>query len=194
MRDLAEIREEIDGIDAQIAALFEKRLGLVSQVAEYKIANGKPVLDRERELSKLKRLEGMAATPFSRKSLRELFEQIMAVCRKRQYQLLAEAGQTVAGEFQPVEGLKLDGVRVVYQGVEGAYSQMAMQEFFGEACDAFHVETWRDAMEAIAEGMADYAVLPIENSSAGIVNDNYDLLQEFDNYIVGEGRLRGSAH
>lgn len=41
-------------------------------------------------------------------------------------------------------------------------------------------------MEAIAEGMADYAVLPIENSSAGIVNDNYDLLQEFDNYIVGE--------
>ncbi len=190
MRDLAEIREEIDGIDAQIAALFEKRLGLVSQVAEYKIANGKPVLDRERELSKLKRLEGMAATPFSRKSLRELFEQIMAVCRKRQYQLLAEAGQTVAGEFQPVEGLKLDGVRVVYQGVEGAYSQMAMQEFFGEACDAFHVETWRDAMEAIRQGKADYAVLPIENSSAGIVSENYDLLEEYDNCIVGEQTIQ----
>ena len=45
-------------------------------------------------------------------------------------------------------------------------------------------------MEAIAEGMADYAVLPIENSTAGIVNDNYDLLQEFDNYIVGEQIIR----
>lgn len=50
----------------------------------------------------------------------------------------------------------------------------------------FHVDTFRDAMSAIDEGSADYAVLPIENSTAGIVSEIYDLLAEYENYIVGE--------
>ena len=74
----------------------------------------------------------------------------------------------------------------MYQGVEGAYSHAAMRAYFGGDVNCFHVRTFRDAMEAIAEGSADYAVLPIENSSAGIVADNYDLLVNFENYIVGE--------
>ena len=74
---------------------------------------------------------------------------------------------------------------IVYQGEEGAYSQMAMQQFFHDTTNSYHVQTWRDAMEAIAKGEADYAVLPIENSSAGIVSENYDLLVEYDNCIVG---------
>ena len=52
--------------------------------------------------------------------------------------------------------------------------------------NCFHVRTFRDAMTAIEEGAADYAVLPIENSSAGPVNEMYDLLDEFENYIVAE--------
>jgi chorismate mutase/prephenate dehydratase len=109
----------------------------------------------------------------------------MAMSRKLQYQLME---QQAIGRlpFVMVDRLEKENARVVYQGVEGAYSQQAMFEYFGEHVKHFHVERWRDAMEAIAEGMADYAVLPIENSTAGIVNDNYDLLQEFDNYIVGE--------
>ena len=65
-----------------------------------------------------------------------------------------------------------------------------MQQYFGDKITSFHVEHWRDAMEAIAEGAADYAVLPIENSTAGSVNDMYDLLVEFENYIVGEQIIR----
>ncbi|MCI8894661.1 MAG: prephenate dehydratase [Lachnospiraceae bacterium] len=190
MRDLSEIRDEIDGIDREIVELFEERLRLVTQVAEYKIANSRQVLDRGRELSKLTALEELAGTDFSRKSIRELFEQIMSISRKRQYQLLAAAGQTAAAEFQPVEEILRTDVRVVYQGVEGAYSQMAMEAFFGDSCDSFHVESWRDAMEAIKQGDADYAVLPIENSSAGIVSENYDLLEEYDNCIVGEQTIQ----
>ena len=56
--------------------------------------------------------------------------------------------------------------------------------------NSFHVETFRDAMNAIDEGSADFAVLPIENSTAGIVNEMYDLLVEFENYIVGEQFLK----
>lgn len=61
-----------------------------------------------------------------------------------------------------------------------------MYQYFGKEVNNFHVATFREAMEAIEEGAADYAVLPIENSSAGIVSENYDMLVEFENYIVGE--------
>ena len=89
-------------------------------------------------------------------------------------------------DFTPVEAFDFKNARVVFQGVEGAYSQQALQEFFGADTQSYHVETWRDAMEAIAGGEADYAVLPIENSSAGIVSENFDLLVEYDNCIIGE--------
>ena len=61
-----------------------------------------------------------------------------------------------------------------------------MLKYFGKNVKNFHVPSFRDAMEAIEEGSADYAVLPIENSSAGPVTQVYDLLVEFENYIVGE--------
>ena len=75
---------------------------------------------------------------------------------------------------------------MVFQGTDGAYSQAAMHKFFSKDVNSFHVQTFRDAMEAIEEGSADFAVLPIENSSAGMVSEMYDLLEEFENYIVGE--------
>lgn len=89
-------------------------------------------------------------------------------------------------DFRPLDDLDFQDAKVVFQGVEGAYSQQALQEFFGSDIESYHVDTWRDAMEAIAQGEADYAVLPIENSSAGIVSENFDLLVEYDNYIIGE--------
>jgi chorismate mutase/prephenate dehydratase len=114
----------------------------------------------------------------------------MAMSRKKQYKLLTEHGMVPAQEFTQVDHLPCSHARIVFQGLEGAYSQLAMETFFGEDCDSFHVESWRDAMEAIRDGSADYAVLPIENSSAGIVSENYDLLVEYDNYIVGEQIIR----
>ena len=59
-------------------------------------------------------------------------------------------------------------------------------QYFGNQIAGMHVDTFRDAMSAIDEGSADFAVLPIENSTAGIVSEIYDLLVEFENYIVGE--------
>ena len=186
MRDLLEIRDEIDELDSQIVALYEKRMQLTSDVAEYKINTGKQVFDKAREDSKLATLEGKASCAFTKHGIRELFEQIMAMSRKKQYQLLTEHGIVYSPEFEKVDALDYSNARIVFQGLEGAYSQEAMEMFFGENCDNFHVETWKDAMEAIRMEKADYAVLPIENSSAGIVSENYDLLVEYDNYIVGE--------
>lgn len=186
MRDLLELREEIDLVDAQITDLFERRMKISEEVAHFKIENGRKVFDKEREQSKLETLSAMAHNDFNRHGVQELFSQIMAMSRKLQYQLLEENGVTGRLPFIEVEDIDRENIRVVYQGVEGAYSHAAMREYFGNDVNCFHVRKFRDAMEAIAEGSADYAVLPIENSSAGIVADNYDLLVNFENYIVGE--------
>lgn len=186
MEDLLKLRDEIDVIDNEIVALYEKRMKIAERVARFKIETGKKVFDREREVSKLEVLSKKASSEFTKVGIVELFEHIMAVSRKRQYQLLTANGLVETPELETVEELELPKARIVFQGVEGAYSQQAMNEYFGQECDSFHVETWKDAMEAIKEGDADFAVLPIENSTAGIVSENYDLLVEYDNYIVGE--------
>lgn len=186
MEDLQELRKQIDQIDQEMVRLFEARMDVCRQVAEYKIANGKKVLDRSRELEKLDTLGGMAHNDFNRHGIRELFQQIMAMSRKLQYQLLEKEGVSGSLPFTRIDHIDRKHCRVVYQGVEGAYQHQAALEYFGKDVNVFHMDTWRECMEAIKEGMADYAVLPIENSSAGEVNDIYDLLEEYENYIVGE--------
>lgn len=187
--DLLKLREQIDEIDKQIVDLYEKRMDISRQVAEFKIKNGKKVFDKAREEEKLRKVKSLTHNEFNSQGIEELFEQIMSMSRKLQYRLLAQHGSM--GNL-PFIGMKqLDAkARVVFQGAEGAYSQAAMVQYFGEKVNSFHVDTFRDAMAAIDEGSADFAVLPIENSTAGIVSEIYDLLVEFENYIVGEQIIR----
>lgn len=184
--DLLELREQIDAIDRQIVSLYEQRMDICSQVAEYKIETGKKVFDRQREMEKLASVKALTHNAFNSHGVEELFEQIMSMSRKLQYQLLAQHGSMGKLPFIGVDELDKSRARVVFQGAEGAYSQAAMTQYFGEQIQSFHVDTFRDAMSAIDEGSADFAVLPIENSTAGIVSEIYDLLVEFENYIVGE--------
>lgn len=185
-KDLSELRSRIDEIDARIVALYEERMEVCGDVAEYKIRNGKKVFDRSREEEKIAKVKEMTHNDFNRHGVQELFEQIMSMSRKLQYQKLAKEGSTGRLPFIEVDRLDTEHARIVFQGAEGSYSQAAMQNFFGEKARSSHVDTFRDAMGAIEEGSADYAVLPIENSTAGIVSEIYDLLVEFENYIVGE--------
>ncbi len=197
--DLLILRDRIDAIDRQIVELYEQRVDVCREVAEYKIETGKKVFDKVRENEKLEKVRSLTGTEFNKHAVSELFEQIMSISRKMQYQLLAEHGsigklpfipvQDIVTGFQfPAECSRASDThpRVVFQGAEGAYSQAAMEQFFGKQIKSTHVDTFRDAMSAIEEGSADFAVLPIENSTAGIVSEIYDLLTEFENYIVGE--------
>lgn len=184
--DLGELREKIDEIDAEIVKLYEQRMEVCKNVAEYKISTGKKVFDSQREKEKLEKVKSMVHSDFNKHGVEELFEQLMSMSRKMQYRLLAENGSMGRLPFLDVDRLDTENARVVFQGSEGSYSQAAMQQFFGKDVNSFHVENFRDAMSAIEEGSADFAVLPIENSTAGIVSEIYDLLVEFENYIVGE--------
>ena len=186
MDKLLELRDQIDAIDEQIVDLYQKRMAICEQVADIKIDSGRKIFDKQREKEKLTAVASKVSGSFLKKGVTELFEQLMSMSRKLQYQLLTKRGALGKLPFIGVEQLDVGNSRIVFQGTEGAYSQAAMEKYFGNDINSFHVQTFRDAMEAIEEGSADFAVLPIENSSAGAVNEVYDLLMEFENYIVGE--------
>lgn len=76
--------------------------------------------------------------------------------------------------------------RVVYQGEPGAYSEIACRDFFGEDVDAHGLYQFEDTFKALAKGEADYAVLPIENSSTGAIRQVYDQLEQYEFFFVGE--------
>ena len=114
MIDLQECRNEIDKIDSDIIRLFEQRMKECEDVAEYKIRTGKKVLDPERERQKLEVLRGKAHGEFNQLGAQELFQQIMAISRKRQYQLLTEHGIYGERNFTTVKHVPLENAFVVF--------------------------------------------------------------------------------
>lgn len=184
--DLLECRKQLDEIDSKLVELFEKRMQICSDVADFKIATGKEVYDGVREQQKLDSVSALAHGEYNQTAIREVFLQMMTISRRYQYSKLAEHGKTVKIDAEYVPELKLQDVKVAYQGVAGAYAHAATLQFFGENADAFHCESFDSVMKAVSEGQADYGVLPIENSSAGAVIDNFDLLVKYQNYIVAE--------
>ena len=183
--DLKECREKIDEIDARIVSLYEERMKVSEEVALYKLSNGMNVLDKSREKAKRDAVKALTHDEFNSKGIEELYNHIMSISRKKQYDIMEEKGMGSRPSFIPKDELDTDNARIVYQGTEGAYSEEAAIRYFGEKSLRIHVDTFKDAMSLIDEGLADFAVLPIENSSAGIVSENYDLLTQFENYIVG---------
>lgn len=185
--DLLVSRDKIDEIDKQIVELYEARMRICEDVAQFKIETGKAVFDKEREAQKIEKVRSLATGDFNKCAVEELFQQIMSISRKMQYQLLEANGTaTEKVPYEPIAKLAKEKAKVVFQGAEGAYSYAAMNAYFGKDIDSFHVDAFRDAMEALKNGEADFAVLPLENSTAGIIGENYDLLTEYDNVIVGE--------
>ncbi len=184
--DLLECRDKLDEIDEKIVELFEERMAVCGEAAETKIASGKAVYDAEREKQKLDAVSAKANSAFNQIAVRELFSQMMTISRKYQYSILAQHGLGMKLGFERLDKLPMDGIRVVHQGVEGAYSHAAALQYFGENANIYHVAQFEDAMKEVQLGNADYAVMPIENSSAGAVVDMYDLLTRYDNYIVAE--------
>lgn len=153
---LQQARVEIDAIDAQMAALFEQRMQAVTKVARYKAETGKPVFDAVREAAVIEkntaRLQDEALRPY----FRAFLEEAMAVSRAYQRQIL---GRDVAA----------------YQGVEGAWSHIALRRLFPFAKPRAYA-TWAQVIEAVERGDAQSGVLPFENSNAGDVSTVLDLL------------------
>lgn len=182
--DLADIRSQLDTIDREVVRLYQKRMALCKAVAESKIQSGKAVFDPQREEQKLTSVRNMVSDNFDKIAIEDLYRQLMTISRRLQYGILQEHGKSPETGFQSVKSVDVHCKNVVYQGVEGAYAHIAALKSFPDDCRFSHVRTFKDAMDAVIDGSADYAVLPIENSSQGSVSDNLDLLVRYPQLVI----------
>ena len=194
MSELEELRAQIDDIDAQMTALFEKRMAVTRRVGAYKKAHGISVLDRSREDAVLAGKEALLKNPYLKTDIKDFFSSIMAISRRQQRALLAEDDGVdrfaACRELVASARAAVESPRVLYQGVPGAYAEEAAALFFGETVQRRSAVTWRALFEALMQDRADYIVVPIENNSTGSINAVYDLLAEFGAYVVGEQLVR----
>lgn len=191
IQDLSVTRGRIDEVDRQIVKLFEQRMELALDVARYKEANGKPVYDRQREQEKLETLSSLAGSEENAMGIRELFSQIMAISRRHQYSVLGEKSGSFDSLLEEVDRLQFtDSTVAVYAGVPGAFAEEALSAYFGDVVQTKAAKDFAEAAGLVADGEADFAVLPLENSSAGFVNGIYDLLAGHGLTIVGEQKIR----
>lgn len=187
MKELTQIRQEIDDIDQQLVELFEKRMDCAGEVAEYKRGTGKAIYDPVREKSKIEALTKGQKDSFIAKAIEEMFLQLMSISRRYQYSILSQDDMYIEEQFEEVDALDIhDDTKVVYQGIPGAYQEQAMVKYFGEDVKNFSVPEFKDVVKTLDEGKADYGVLPIENTSAGTVSGIYDMILDYDICVVGE--------
>lgn len=191
MQDLSEIRKRIDAIDTQICDLFSQRMQCTHEVAEYKRANNKPVLDRGRERAKL--ADVASKVPESLRDYSQvLFNLIMEISRAQQSaennQDSPLAGQ-IARAVADTPALFPQSAFVACQGVEGAYSQHAADRLFKHATISYF-EEFEGVFRAVDQGFCKYGVLPVENSTAGTVNQVYDLMMRHKFSIVRSVRIK----
>ena len=178
--ELTEIRKEIDRLDGQILDLLCRRLDCSAEVAEYKAAHHLPVLDENREKQILntvhERCNAYRDGYGNAASL--IFAAMMDSSRALQHRKLG-AGKDFLAQLAGAERhlLPAEKAGIVCQGVPGAYSDEAASRLFAGAKPRF-VASFADVFTEVANGAADYGILPVENSSAGSVNEVYDLVMQ----------------
>lgn len=192
MTELEAYRNQIDEIDAQLTSLFLKRMEITGQVGAYKAARGLAVLDPEREKAVIAAKAALARDPARKSDVAALYETIMGLSRRQQRQIVREEDSACAACWRAVAEARQPVVqpRIVYQGEPGAYSEEAAVGLFGLEADRRGCPWFEDVFQALERGDADYAVLPMENSSTGSIRQVYDLLAQYDYYIVGEYQIK----
>ncbi len=185
--ELREIYTRLEEIDEALVELYIERLRQNAEIAEYKRKHALSIPNAEFEARKIEAVRRETGDRFQQEALEELYKQILAVSRRYQYLIQARHGIQTDTGFRVVDMLP-EPRCVVYQGVEGAYGNMAAVSYFKDcgSVSFYHVSDFEAALIEVEEGRADYAVLPIENSTAGSVVDTYDLLMHHAVNLVGE--------
>jgi chorismate mutase/prephenate dehydratase len=178
---LERLRAELDAIDDRIVEALADRLRVVGVIAAFKKTQPEALRDRPREQALLDRVDGLArALRIDPHFVVRLFREIIdhSVRRQQAHLLDREPGRDP------------QSVTVVgYQGTEGAWGHLAAQRHFGARAnevDYRAFETFADMVDAVRGGLVHVAMLPIENTTAGSINEAYDLLGQLDVAIVGE--------
>jgi chorismate mutase/prephenate dehydratase len=174
--DISGLRHDLDEVDSGIVRLIAQRRDIITAIAEVKQHGAAGIQDAERERQVL---DGVAAAAadlgVSASLVRRVFRELIS--------------DSVAQQTRRLNGEPGGRVRVAFQGVAHAYSDAAAQKYLagrGLDGDLTGYRTFREAAGALIGGQADLAVLPIENTTAGSINEVYALLREHELYIIGE--------
>lgn len=165
-RTLNELRTEIDTVDLELLSLLNRRATLAHDVGEIKRRDGSPVFRPERETAVISSLQVASGGPLKREGVAFIWREIMSACRA------LEAAQ-----------------RVAYLGPAGTFSEQAALKYFGSSIERIPCVSIDEVFRATAAGSAEFGVVPIENSSEGVISRSLDLLLNTPLHLVGETSL-----
>lgn len=189
--ELTELRQQIDSIDDQLVQLFCQRMEVAAQIAECKKRSGTPIYVPAREREKLQDVAQKAGPEmdnYTRVLYSMLFELSRSYQSKRSGQISPLYDQ-ITQAIQQTPNLFPQSPMVACQGVEGAYSQIACEKIFKNPM-ILYFKNFEAVFSAIEQGMCQYGILPIENSTAGSVKKVYDLMIQHRFSIVRTFRLK----
>ena len=189
--NLDELRIQLDEIDQQLVDLFAKRMEICAEVGRFKKANNRPTLDSSRERAKLVAVSQMVPEELQT-YVRSLYNHIFELSRTWQDSVINDPSPICAQIETALENTPkiFPGMATVAcQGVEGAYSQQAAERLFSTPNILFF-SNFESVFSAIKNGLCDYGVLPLENSTAGSVNQIYDLMMRYNFSIVRSVRIK----
>ena len=163
---LAALRAQIDAVDRDLLALLNRRAAMAQQVGEIKKRDGSPVFRPEREAQVIEGLKDANTGPLRRDSIAPIWREIMSACRSLEAPL-----------------------RVAYLGPAGTFSELAALGYFGSSIERVPCVSIDEVFRATTAGAADFGVVPVENSTEGVVARSLDLLLATPLVIVGETSL-----
>lgn len=188
---LEEARDQINQIDEQLVSLFKDRMKLSREIAETKRENNLPVFDRTRERAILNRVSDLAGEDME-SYIQVLYHSVFDVSREYQQQLIGFSSslpEQIAASMKSTAAVFPSRAVVACQGIEGAYSQNACDKLF-TLPSIMYFNNFKGVFQAVEEGLCQYGILPIENSTAGSVNEVYDLMKKHRFYIARSIKLR----
>jgi len=162
-KDLAQLRTEIDAVDRQLLTLLNARASLANEVGDLKRAEGSVVYRPEREAQVINNLQSKNTGPLKDRNLATIWREIMSACRALE-----------------------EPQRVAYLGPAGTFSEQAAVKFFGSSIEHVPCVSFDEVFHATTAGTAEFGVVPVENSTEGVVTRSLDLLLHSPLHIVGE--------
>jgi chorismate mutase/prephenate dehydratase len=165
--ELDELRRRIDAIDSAILERLNERARVVQEVGQLKQARRGPIYQASREREIVERLAALNAGPFPDSALGPVFREIISATRS-------------------LEG----ALEVAYFGPEGTFTHLAAREQFGALAELTSCATIPEVFAAVERGAARLGVVPVENTTEGVVTQTFDALPAFEGTICGEVQLR----
>ena len=165
-KTLSELRIQIDALDQELLTLLNRRASLAHEVGEIKKVEGSPVFRPERETQVITSLQTGNPGPLKPNSVASIWREIMSACRA------LEAPQ-----------------RVAYLGPAGTFSEQAALQFFGSSIERMPCSNLDEVFRATAAGSAEFGVVPMENSTEGVISRSLDLLLTSPLHVIGETSL-----